>query len=220
MMATKKTMRCARSKIVISSPKKSGQNQKRPHRTRVGSRGLRKAMHRHHPWPRHQREPARLPWWCSKSYGATPATWRIFAAPAWVSIKRSRAGFTKKSYFTRFARDPCAPRGRAILDLIARIYRRAGACVAALVFSLHCFDHGAALSNCAVNANKPLAMAAMRTRRDIRVDPHVLMISNQPWGSGLTTTRSCVPLTACHAAIYALARLCLAFMSIIYPSFG
>ena len=127
----------------ISSPEKSDQNQKRPHRTRAGSHGLRIAMHQCLPWPAYQREPARLPSWCSRSYGATPATWKVFAAPARVTIKRGRAGFTKKRYLARFACDPCAARGRAILNLISRIYRRARARIFALKFCLHGFNHWA-----------------------------------------------------------------------------
>jgi hypothetical protein len=48
---------------------------------------------------------------------------------------------------TRLARDPCAARGRAILDFIARVYGRAGARVLTLKFCLHSFDHGCPLSN-------------------------------------------------------------------------
>jgi hypothetical protein len=47
----------------------------------------------------------------------------------------------------RLARDPCAARGSAILDLIAGVDRRAGARIFTLVFGLHSFDHGCPLSN-------------------------------------------------------------------------
>jgi len=127
---------------LIGSPKRSDRNRKRPRRTRVGSRGLRKAM-RHHPArPAYQREPARLPSWCSRSYGAASATWGIDAPAPGITIKRGRAGFTDKRYLARFAGDPRAPGGGAILDLIARVNRRASARVFTLVFGFHCLDHG------------------------------------------------------------------------------
>jgi hypothetical protein len=52
----------------------------------------------------------------------------------------TRAGFI----FTvaRFGGYPCLPGDSAILDLIARIDRRAGARVFALKFCLHGFNHG------------------------------------------------------------------------------
>jgi hypothetical protein len=78
---------------------------------------------------------------------ATSATWGIFAAPAWVTIKRGGAGFTDKGYLARFTGYPCAARGRAILNLISRIYRRAGARVFTLIFGFHGLDHGCPLSN-------------------------------------------------------------------------
>ena len=127
----------------ISSPKKSDQNQKRPHRTHAGSRGLRKAMRPRHPWPGHRPGLGLRPWWCSRSYGATPTAWIVFAPAPSVSIKRGGAGFTDKRYLARFARDPCAPGGGAILDLIARVDRRAGARILALVFGFHCLNHWA-----------------------------------------------------------------------------
>ena len=137
----------------IGFPKNNGQNRKLQHRTRVGSRVLRKAMRHHLAWPGYRPGPERPPSWCNRSYGATPATWGIDAAPAWVSIKRGRAGLADERYLARFARNPCAPRGRAILDLIARVYRRAGARIFALVFGPHCFNHG-----------RPLQCDAMRQR--------------------------------------------------------
>lgn len=126
----------------IGSPEKSDQNQKLQHKTRVGSHALRTAMHPHPERPACQREPARPPSWCSKSYGAAPAAWGIDASPAWVSIERGRAGFPKKRYLARLARYPCAARGRAVLDFIPRIYRRAGARILTLKFCFHGFNHG------------------------------------------------------------------------------
>ena len=128
-------------RMVISSPKNNGQNQKLQHRTRAGSRALHSARHRHPERPGYR--PALGPrfWWCSTSYGAAPAAWKIFAPAPWVSIERGRAGFTDKGYLARFACDPCAPRGRAILNLIARVYGRAGARILALVFGTHGLDH-------------------------------------------------------------------------------
>ena len=131
----------------INSPKKSDRNRKLQHRTRVGSRGLRKAMRHHLAWPAYQPALGRPLWWCSRSYSAASAAWIVFAAPAWVSIKSSRAGFTKKGYLARFAGDPCAPGGRAILNFIARVYRRARARVFALKFCFHGLNHGCPLSN-------------------------------------------------------------------------
>ena len=126
---------------LISSPKKSDQNQKLQHRTRAGLRGLRKAMRPRHPWPRHRPRLARPLWWCSRSYGATPTAWKIFAPAPWVTVERGGATFTNKGYLTRFTSNPCAPRGRAILDLIARVNRRARARILALKFCLHGLDH-------------------------------------------------------------------------------
>ena len=130
-------------RMVISSPKKSDQNQKLQHRTRAGSHVLHRPRHHHPARLTCQREPARLPWWCNRSYRATPTAWIVFAPAPWVSIERGGAGFTNKGYLARFARNPCAARGRAILDLIARVDRRAGARIFALKFCLHGLNHWA-----------------------------------------------------------------------------
>ena len=143
MTATKKTIRCARSKIVIGFLKNNDRNRKRPHRTRAGSRGPRTAMRRRLAWPAYRPGPARPFWWCSRSYRATSAAWIVFAPAPWVSIERSWAGFTDKRYLARFARNPCAPGGGAILDFIARVDRRAGARIFTLVFGTHGFNHWA-----------------------------------------------------------------------------
>ena len=100
-------------------------------------------MRRRLAWPTYRPALGLRPWWCSRSYGAASAAWIVFAAAARVTIERSWAGFTYKRYLARFARDPCAARGRAILNFIARVDRRASARILTLVFGLHGLDHWA-----------------------------------------------------------------------------
>ena len=129
-------------RIVIGFLKKSDQNQTQQHRTLWAQRAPHRPMHHHPARLTCQREPARLPWWCSRSYGATPTAWKIFAPTAWVSIKRGGATFPDERYLARLARDPCAPRGRAILDLISGIDSHPSACISPAIFCLHSLNHG------------------------------------------------------------------------------
>ena len=133
-------------RMVISSPKKSDQNQKLQHRTRAGSHVLHRPRHHHPARLTCQREPARLPWWCSRSYRAASTAWGIDASTACITGECAINPLVVKRHcidptITRLARDPCAARGRAILDLIAGIYGRARARVFALVFGFHSLDH-------------------------------------------------------------------------------
>ena len=124
----------------IGSPKKSGQNQKLQHRTRAGLRGLHSARHRRLAWPAYRPGPARPLWWCSRSYGAASTAWEVFTPAPWVSIERGGAGFTNERYLARFGGYPCLPGDSVELNFVARVYRRAGARIFALVFGAHCFN--------------------------------------------------------------------------------
>lgn len=74
---------------------------------------------------------------------------------------------TDKSYLARLARDPCAPGGGAILNLIARVYRRGSARILALKFCFHGFNHNLPFEVIACTNARPNAAIAGRIRSSI-----------------------------------------------------
>ena len=67
----------------------------------------------------------------------------------------------------RFGGNPCLPGDSVELDLIARVNRRAGARILALVFGFHCLNHNLPFDVIACTNTRPDAAIAGRIRSSI-----------------------------------------------------